>query len=388
MSLTERLLSELYAKRQKILEGGINSIPSPFKRFSNDLIGIQKSKYYLVTARAKEGKTQFASYYFIFHTLLYAMKHPDKARVKILYFALEETKENVLSRFISYLLYINTEGKIRVSPTELHSLKNEAIPEEILNLLQEEEYQSALKFFEDNVIFFDSSNATGIFMDSEKYAKAHGTIYKNKVQIKSKNGELQEIEVFDRYEADDEDEYRIIFVDHVSLLSKERGYTTKESIDKLSEYCVILRNNYHFTPVIIQQQSTESDSIDAIKLNRITPTVSGLSDSKYTQRDANIVLGIFSPFKFDKKEWKGYDITIMKNSIRFLEILANREGPMGGVVPLFFDGTVCYFNEMPRLDNQEELNKVYNYTKNLDDNRKKGISFFSYVFKKCKEWLT
>lgn len=40
---------------------------------------------------------------------------------------------------------------------------------------------------------------------------------------------------------------------------------------------------------------------------------------------ANVVLGLFSPFRFGITEYFGYDITILKDHIRFLEVIANRD---------------------------------------------------------------
>ena len=48
---------------------------------------------------------------------------------------------------------------------------------------------------------------------------------------------------------------------------------------------IILRNRYKYIPVIVQQQSTETTNLDAFKNNKIRPTMSGLSDSKYTAKD-------------------------------------------------------------------------------------------------------
>lgn len=34
---------------------------------------------------------------------------------------------------------------------------------------------------------------------------------------------------------------------------------------------------------------------------------------------------------------------------------------MGGICPLFFDGAVCQFEELPRPDDKENLKKIYSY---------------------------
>ncbi len=102
--------------------------------------------------------------------------------------------------------------------------------------------------------------------------------------------------------------------------------TLKQSMDKLSEYLAkYLRNRYNYSPVVIQQQAFESEGNEAFKLGKVRPSVAGLGDSKYTSRDSNVVLGLFSPFRFSLREYEGYDITKFKDNIRFLEVCVNRD---------------------------------------------------------------
>lgn len=53
MSLKDRVLGNLKRRKEKLLNGGINSIPSPFVRFSDDFIGVEQGKYYVVTSTTK-----------------------------------------------------------------------------------------------------------------------------------------------------------------------------------------------------------------------------------------------------------------------------------------------------------------------------------------------
>lgn len=287
MSLIDRVLKNLKNRQQKVRRGGINSIPSPFLRFSDDFIGIEQASYHVITSTTKGAKTQFASFVYVFHALLYAYNNPDKLRLKIFYYPLEETPEDILIRFISFLLYTLSGGKIRIAPVDLKSTKNnKPVDDEILELLSSEEYSKLIKFFEDNVIFSASTNPTGVYTECRRYAEEHGTVYKRKQKIKDEfTGETKEVDVFDHYEQDDPDEYRIIFFDHVSLTSTEKGLTLKQSIDKLSEYFVLLRNRYKFSPVAIQQQAFAGESLDAFKENKLRPTIANLADSKYPSRD-------------------------------------------------------------------------------------------------------
>lgn len=52
-TLRERVLKNLKERRERVLRGEINSIPSPFKRFINDFIGIEQSTFYAVTSFTK-----------------------------------------------------------------------------------------------------------------------------------------------------------------------------------------------------------------------------------------------------------------------------------------------------------------------------------------------
>ena len=360
-SLKDRVIQDLNERRERVLSGKINSIPSPFKRFRCAFPGIEQGKYYLITGGTKSAKTQFSSFLFVYNSLLYAYKNPDKARVKIFYYNLEESKEDIMLRFMCYILYTQSGFDIKISPTQLKSVSINAVADKsVLNLLESDEYKDILAFFEEHIIFGDSANPTGIFLEVKKYLDEHGTVHKKKAMIKDEFGRPLEIEKFDYYESDDPDEYRILFIDHISLISTEKDYTLKKSMDKLSEYCVQLRNRYKITPVIIQQQSFDSESLGAFQAKRTKPTLATMSDSRYLSRDSNIALGIFSPFRMELTEYASYDISVLKDHARFVEILIDRSGSPGSVLPLYFDGAVNYFAELPNPRTQErELGILY-----------------------------
>lgn len=380
MTLVNRTLEYLQKRRDKILEGGINSIPSPFVRFRSEFIGIEQGKYYCVTAGTKAGKTQFASFMFLYTPLLYAYHNPDKVKLKVFYYPLEETPEDVTKRFMSYLLNQLSDGSIMISPTDLQSTDNSRpVSQETLDLLKSDLFQDILKFYEDTVIFSASRNATGVYNEVKKYMEENGTVHRRPQKVKDDLGNTKEVQVFDWYEPNDPNEYVLVMFDHLSLIQTERGMTLKQSADKLSEYFVILRNRYNVTPVLIQQQAFEMESLDAFKANKLRPTAQGLADSKYSARDCNVLLGIFSPFKHELPEYQRYDITKLKDKCRFLEVILNRGGNSGGLIALYFNGAVCDWAELPTPDNTRELSKVYDYIKRLTQPAK---TFFMYGIKK------
>ena len=381
-TLKDRVLSNLQERRDRILNGQLNCIPSPFKRFRNDFIGIEQSCYYCITASTKGGKSQFTSYTFIYEPLMFCYYTNKDIDLKVLYFPLEETPERILQRFISWLLFTHSKGEIRISPRDLRST-TDAVPQEILDILQEEEIQNIINYFEEHIIFSTETNPTGVYKFCKQYAEENGTVYTKPGKYKDELGTVRETQVFDRYVQNNPNEIRLIIIDTINLIDTERGLSLKQSMDKMSEYLAkYLRNRYHYSPVVIQQQAFEGEGNDAYKLNKFKPSIANNGDSKYTARDSNIVLGLFSPFKFGLAEYEGYDIRKFKDNIRFLEVLISRDGELGGVCPLLFDGAVSAFKELPRPNEVNELNSIYEYLNKLRNPRKEiSKIFFSFSIK-------
>ena len=362
--LFNRTQQGLIKRRDNLLNGNVNSIPSPFQRFRNDFVGLEQNSYFLVTSFTKGSKTQ-SVLFLLFEALMFIIEHPDTADLKVFYFALEENDEKILQRFESYLLY--KLDKIRISPRNLRSTYNDKrVPQEVLDLLESERYQVYIKAFEDKFVFNNVANPTGIRIICENYAKDTGTIHYKTIKIKDEFGQWEDRKVFDYYIPNNPKEFRFIVTDHCGLLKPERGMSLKETIDQHSKNSVELRNKYLFSSIIIQQQSTENESNDSIKLKAIRPNVRGLSDTKYTARDCNVMLGLFSPFKFGIENYAGYDITVFKDHIRFMEVVITRDGEVGGMTALFFDGACNMFWELPKPDDPA-INKWYEYVKQLKD---------------------
>lgn len=361
MSLREETNQMLRARQQRILNGGVNTIPSPFERFSRDFLGWEQSTYYIVTSFTKGGKTQLVSH-LLFEALMYCYYNEKTTgvSVKIIYFPLEETKQRIMTRFYSWLL--NRHFNIRISPSDLRSSDNKKpVPDSILEKINSDEFVDIVDYFEEHVIFSEESNPTGMYKFCKQYAEEHGKVINKTVKIKDELGLEKEVKAFDKYIPDNPDEYVLVLADTVNLIQTERGFTKKQAIDKWSEYCILIRDRYAQSPINIQQQNTDNESIDSLKLNRTRPTTAGLGDSKYTSHDANIVLGVFSPFRFGLKEYLGYPIDRFRDHFRTLEVLVNRDGELGGIIGLFFDGATCNWAELPRPENTAEMGEVYAY---------------------------
>lgn len=372
--LIQRVLGDLKERRKRVLKGEINCIPSPFVSFRRDFPGIERGKMYLVSGAAKSGKTQLTNFLFLYNSILFAYNNQDKVRVKIFYVPLEETPEKITIRFMCHLLYVLSDYKIRVTPAQLQSVNAESIADErVLQLLESLEYQSILTFFEDHVVFLTERNPTGFWKVVNNYALEQGTVHRKTIPLKDKDtGITTEKEIFDYYEPIDPEEYVISIIDHISLVDQERGMSLKQCIDKMTEYCMILRNHYNYIPVIIQQQNAETIGLDAFKNNKIRPTLAGLADSKDPGKATSVMLGITNPYAFelpyypypnDANNPNNYLIRNLRGYFRYLEVVLNREGESNGQLALYFDGAVNHFMPMPSPTDATNLNKIYQKVK-------------------------
>lgn len=214
-----------------------------------------------------------------------------------------------------------------------------------------------------------------------EYALDHGHLNFKNIEVKDPvTNNLVTKEVVDTvnpYTPDDPELYIISIVDNASNLTPESGLNKMQTIEKLSKYIITLRDQLNITTVLIQHQAQAQEGIENFKLNKIKPSSDGLADCKVTTRDVNLVIGLYSPFKYGLTEYEGYDITKFKNHIRFMEVIEDRDyGSNGNICPLYFDGAVSYFSELPRANDVIGISKVYKF---LEDNKLKKKSWISLI---------
>lgn len=375
MSYFEDILNHLKEKRQRALDGLYNCIPLPFPRFRNLFPGIQMGRYIICTANQKVGKTKFCDFMFVYEIIDFIIKHSE-VRAKILYFCLEESPRKKYIEFLCHLLW-RLDGII-ITNSDIESTdKDHPIKEEILDLLKTDKYQQYIRRFEEAVEYIDDvRNPTGINKKCREYALSHGHLnFKKAIITDQVTGKLVEKDVVDTvnpYTPDDSEEYRIVILDNASNLTLESGLNKRETIEKMSKYAITLRDQLKYTFVLIQHQAQDKEGNESFKLDRIKPTSDGLADAKTTTRDANMVIGLYSPFKFGKDSYEGYDITRFRNHIRFMEVLEDRDyGANNQICPLYFDGAASFFWELPRADDRENIEKVYRF---MDNNKSKKSS--------------
>ena len=380
MSDFKEVVGYLQNRRQRAVEGKYNCIPLPFPRFKQIWPGVEMGKYIIVTAAQKIGKTKFTDFLFVYNLVDFLIRHPEM-RVKILYFSLEDTARK---KYVDYLCHLLMRlDTLEVSSTQLESIDNEhPVKPEILDLIQSEKYQKYIRKYEEVVQYVDTvKNPTGINKECREYALSHGHLNFKEMEMKNpESGNMEKRPVIDPmnpYTPDDPEEYRIVILDNAANLSNENGLSKRETIEKMSKYAVTLRDQLNYIFVLVQHQAQDLESNESFKLDRMKPRTDSLADCKTTSRDANMIIGLYSPFKFQKTSYEGYDITKLRNNVRFMEILDDRNyGANGNICPLMFEGASTYFRELP-LPNDPKMKNVYEY---LDRVRPK-VTLLSYCRK-------
>lgn len=362
MSIFQRALSEIDRGRSGINKG----IPIPFTRLRQYLPNIQQKTYYLIGAGTKVGKTSFADDVFFYGAYDYYMALKKQGilngfELDIDYFSYEIDSQTKIIKGIVRKLW-HDYGLIVDVNTILSRGENHC-GDEIYQLVRS--YRQYFDEMEDIVTVHDMpDNPTGIYKYLKNKAEQNG-----KVILKNINTDPQGEPVlrFDRYESKNPNKYWLGMFDHIALATVERGFTTKQNIDKLSQYAVLLRNNYSMSPIVIQQLAFDSESDERHKQNRLTPTLRDFGDSKYTTRDANVIMALFSPYRYGLERFNNYDINILGNSYRNLEILENRDGEPNINIGLNFIGPAGTFRELPRAN--EITKEQYNYASSLQNQK-------------------
>lgn len=342
---------QFYKDNKKIIDSKQhNYVPFyGFDKLTKYIPGIIPGIMYKITSHMGVGKTQLAKYLFVYQPILYAIKH--NINFKVLYFALEETKEEFLDNLFIHLLkrlkgiFIDKFKLSGYSTTSLTSDQLKAI--EDIKLLM----MNLIKNIE---VIDDIYEPTNIFNKCKYYAKKWGKL------VEDEEGNTVSYTPFDP------SQIVLVINDHISLLEPEfdaksnKFLTDHRTIAQWhTKICKrILTKQWNWAVLNIQQQSLESekqqftskgDSIVA----KILPTLDGLANNKEVARDDYVVLGLLAPERYSIENYRGYPIVHPTNinsfgdRFRSIHLLKNRLGPPNKVLPLYFDGRYNYFKELP-----------------------------------------
>jgi len=363
-------LDEIKINFEKQRSGKFNAIPFGFPRFDAVFPGIMQGVVYATTSFTGVGKSQITKNLFVQRPYDFIKQHPESGvSLKIFWFGLEESSKEFTLSMISNKLYQDT-GLLIDTNDLLSRKKNKVLPDVVRNLLKSKEYQDYFNEFEKIVEIIDYEYGTyGIYKKIRDYAIANGTFYVNDIPVKSRIDNNKHVYVseegevftyFTHYKPHNPDEYVIIVIDHVSIIEQSKDEPTlHEAMSKLvSKYLrKIWAKKFNYIPVVIHQQTMDGDDENKFKGAKVTPALSKLAENKIIGREYMVVLGLFSPDRYQIPEYAGYDIAKLRDRYRHLSILKNRLGRSNVGTSLAFLGEVFQFYELPPSEDMD--NNVY-----------------------------
>jgi replicative DNA helicase len=302
---------------------GLNKgIPHHLNKLEPYMPAINKGTYYLIGADTGSGKTAFVDDLFLYNTFDYYMANKDKMKLNINYFSLEiDSVNKIVKGMVRKLLldyginnidtnYILSRGKNRIS---------DEIYQKVLGTRKYfEELEDVIKIYDNAVSPNDIRNVLNSVSDR------HFIEHQNIIKPKHSN------------------HYIINVVDHVGLIKNEPGFNKKQSIDYLSSNVLIpTRNKFGMINVIVQQLNRNTTA-DGRKGESISPMLSDFKETGSTQEDANMVIALFNPDRYNISVYRKMPID---KTFRTATILKNRDGEAGAEAILKMHGPSGHFND-------------------------------------------
>lgn len=303
--------------------------------------GVQRQTYSIVCGGTGSGKTTFALYAYLYKPL---MANLGDLSFRVVYYSLEMTAEILLAKLLS--LYIYEMYDIELSYKQIIS------KQDILSAEHREIIDSCRPWLEQilkQVTIIDrATSADGLYASAHEYAEKHGDFE----VVDEETGR----QVYTPFRVD---ETVLIIVDHLGLLKLAKGRKKKEEMDIASNYLMTLRNLCGYSPVVLLQLNRTSSSMDRRNSQLQEIELSDIKDSGGPAEDAEIVMAIFHPHREKVPTHKAYNIKILQDKYRAVQILKNRLGEADKSVSINFFGSIGYWREFDKKG--AELNALSEY---------------------------
>ena len=344
-------MSLLTTRINEGLDGKYQGLSNGFDTLNKYIFGVQRSTYYLIGGSSGTYKTTLLDY-----IVRNALKNAVDSNIKcnVFYYSFEIDKITKMCNWTSSLIY-QMYGVV-IPPEKIKGLGNFRLTDEerevVFRVIPMVEQMA------DSIHFrFESINPTGIYNELFKFAVSNGEILFE--DYTDSDGTIKKRIV--GYKPNDPDAYNIVALDHLYLLKKERGFQTKEVMDKMSEYFVLLRNLFGYTPIVLQQFNQGLSSVDRQKFKGVdlSPSQGDFKDTTNPYQDCDVALGLMCPFKLDMDTSLGYDLTKLEDRMLMLKIIKNRLSRDGIAKGLYIKPESGKFFELPDPDDLQ-INKYYN----------------------------
>lgn len=334
------------------MQGSNAGLPIDMPALSNFVPNVQRKHYYLIGGSTGSGKTTLMMDKFCLTPLEYVsdlhanpVLNPNNIDVDGLFYSLEVDSTSMIAKAVSRKIYKDTRKALPVN----------YILSRGKNRINQEDYDLVMMYGDYWDFIASKIKLSDVPKTVEQIAQdIHNLALKHGKMMKTANGQ------FSHYEPYNPNMYLMVWVDHLALLelSKQHGGKILKAMEDLSHVIIRARNSYHITAIIVQQLNMDVFDTSRVKIGRLAPTLADFGDSRKISRDAEVVMAVHNPLMFSQQSYSNYDINILKDNFRSVEVLKNRYGESNKKVGCFFNGAAGLFKELPN-PKSEEIKKVY-----------------------------
>lgn len=316
---------------------GLNSgLSTGLSKLDRLVFGVQRQWMTVYCADSGAGKSSIVLYSQIYQPFQQHCKD-SKIDVHFLIFSFEMSAEVLLAKLLSLYIYEKW-GKI-VSYGDILSLGT-TLSDDVYELIQQA--KPWLNEFEKCCEIIDKPvTAKGLYAVCKEWSKQFG-----RYQETEKTGEY----VKEDYIPNNPEQYLIVVVDHIKLLSVASGHLPKQEIDEACDYLIHFRNKCYMNINIVQQLNRNFKSMDRRNSENSLIGLEDLSDSSGPAQAAESVIAIYYPFREKRAKCEGYDIRQLKEKFRLIQILKNRFGESDKTFGVCFYGINGLWKELPLPD--------------------------------------
>ena len=334
MGLFETTMADIIAKKERKEKGLHNSVPFPFSRWLHSVDGFDPGTYYQILGGTNTGKSKLKRY-FIYKIAEFAFE--TGYQVKVLDFSLEDDRKEVYKKTMSHYLWKHHKEDLGL---KYMNSRESPLNQKYIDLLQQ-----------DSGFFNEYDQIVNVING----ATSPDEIFNICKRAHDKWGSTHQI---------------ITFVDNISNITKDPQDSNEfEAIKRWSRNIARLKlcKEMQMTIVDIMQLDFDSEKFAHRNANKgtiasVEPSLSSIGDSKISARNSHVIMALFSPNRYDIHQYPnsdGYNIDVLRDNFRSLLMLKNSHGELGGRLPLLFDGKHENFDELPRLEDRDALDKIY-----------------------------
>lgn len=294
------------------------------------------------------GKSSFVLYSYVFRPL---MDSKDISNIWILYLSFELSAEVLLAKLLS--MYIYEKFNTVITYEQILSFRQPITDEGISYIVAARAW---LEEIEEHIAVIDSPLSS----DQIDFALRAFT---------EKFGTYEQVsDTEERYIPNDPNQYIITICDHIGLINNN---PIKLGIDQTVKSFIHYRNLANITGILVQQLNRNFKAVDR-KLNGMEMIqLNDFSDSSSPVQGAELVLAIYDPYREKQGMCKGYDIKLLKDRARIIQVLKHRFGRSNFIVGAAFFGEIGIWKEMPKPDQIGDYGRFIHLNgKRLDYNNK------------------